>query len=68
MGLPPARIDILTGISGVTFEEAWPRRLVATVSGIDIPFLGRGDLLTNKRAAGRPKDLADVAALEDGME
>ena len=68
MGLPPSRIDILTGITGVTFDEAWPRRFVATVSGIDIPFLGLDDLLTNKRASARPKDLADVAALEDGTD
>ena len=65
MGLPPSRIDILTGITGVTFEDAWPRRLVATVAGLQLPFLGRDDLLANKRATGRPKDLADVAALED---
>lgn len=64
MGLPPVRIDILTGITGVTFDEAWPRRLVANVAGLDVPFLGRDDLLANKRATGRPKDLADVAALE----
>lgn len=65
MGLPPSRIDILTGISGVSFDEAWPRRMMATVSGQELPFLGKEDLLANKRAAGRPKDLADVASLED---
>lgn len=65
MGLPPSRIDILTGISGVSFDEAWPRRMMATVAGQELPFLGKEDLLANKRAAGRPKDLADVAALAD---
>jgi hypothetical protein len=63
MGLPPSRIDILTEISGVAFDEAWPRRLIATVSGQSIPFLGREDLLANKRATGRLKDLADVEDL-----
>ena len=68
MGLPPSRIDILTGISGVTFDDAWPRRRVVTVSGTPLPFLGREDLLTNKRATGRLKDLADVAALEGDVD
>lgn len=66
MGLPPARIDLLTGISGVTFDEAWPTRLTAAVSGMEVPFIGRAELIRNKRAAARPKDLADVAALEAG--
>ena len=66
MGLPPARIDILTGITGVAFEQAWPRRIVARVDSIDLPVLGREDLLVNKRATGRPKDLADVDALVEG--
>ena len=65
IGLPPARIDILTGISGVTFDEAWPRRVVATVAGQPLPFIGLADLIRNKRAAGRAKDLADVEALEE---
>jgi len=47
----------------VTFEEAWPRRAMHTVEGQALPFLGREDLERNKRAAGRPKDLADLAAL-----
>jgi hypothetical protein len=65
IGLPPARIDILTSITAVTFEEAWPRRLVAEVApGLQAPVLGREDLLRNKRAVGRPQDLADVARLE----
>ena len=64
MGLPPCRIDILTGISGVTFDEAWPQRLEATVAGLNLPFLGRASLVKNKRAAGRPKDLLDADELE----
>ncbi|MFT7622099.1 MAG: hypothetical protein ACI9WU_001266 [Myxococcota bacterium] len=64
MGLPPCRIDILTTISGVDFEPAWSRRVQHTVSGLILPFIGRADLITNKRASGRPKDLGDLAALQ----
>jgi hypothetical protein len=64
MGLPPYRIDILTGVSGVTFDEAWPGRLVSEVEGRPVPFIGRADLVKNKRAAARPKDLVDADALE----
>lgn len=68
IGVVPNRIDILTEISGVAFEEAWPRRVVFTIEGQPLPFLGREDLERNKRAAGRPKDIADLAALEDGED
>ena len=63
LGTPPRRIDILTEISGVEFEDAWPARLLATVEGIELPFLGRETLIQNKLASARPKDLADVSAL-----
>ena len=66
IGIPPCRIDILTAITGVQFEESWPRRVALTVEGVELPFIGRKDLLANKRAAGRPKDLGDIAALEEG--
>lgn len=66
MGLPPNRIDLMTGISGVAeFSAAWARRVEGPVRGRPVPFLGRADMIANKRAAGRPKDLADVAALEE---
>jgi hypothetical protein len=66
LGLPPNRIDLMTGISGVAeFSEAWSRRVEGPVRGRPVPFLGRADLIATKRAAGRPKDLADVAALEE---
>ena len=63
LGFPPYRIDILTSIDGVNFDEAWSRRVVVPVGGLDVPFISRQDLLTNKRAAGRPQDLADVERL-----
>jgi hypothetical protein len=64
IGVPPCRIDILTEITGVTFDEAWPGRLTTSVEGQTLAFIGRHELLTNKRAVGRPKDLGDVAFLE----
>jgi hypothetical protein len=64
IGVPPFRIDILTSIDGVTFDAAWPRRIHVRIGEIDVPVLGREDLIANKRAAGRPMDLADLAWLE----
>ena len=63
LGRPPHRIDLLTSISGVDFEAAWPTRVQAAIDGIPVPFLGREMLLANKRAAGRSKDIADVDKL-----
>lgn len=65
IGLPPNRIDILTKLSGVSFQRAWKRRMDVTFAdGLVCPVIGFDDLLANKRASGRPQDLADVAALE----
>ncbi len=64
IGNPPFRIDILTEISGVDFEEAWTSRLIAPVGEMELPFLGRESLIKNKIASGRPKDLADVSTLQ----
>jgi hypothetical protein len=65
IGVPPQRIDVLTDASGLRFEDAWPNRVeVAIAPDLVCPFLGLADLLRNKRAAGRPQDLADIAALE----
>ncbi|MGH9462859.1 MAG: hypothetical protein ACRD1X_16710, partial [Vicinamibacteria bacterium] len=66
LGLPPRRIDILTELSGVDFENAWPSRVEHVVGLLKVPFIGRSTLLENKRATGRTKDLADVEALEGG--
>lgn len=64
IGLPPHRVDVLTSISGVaSFDEAWERRVLAEVGGMSVPVLGRGDLLANKRASGRTKDVADLEAM-----
>jgi hypothetical protein len=65
MGMPPRRIDILTKISGVDFAAAWPKRIEADFgSDMRCCVIGLEDLLTNKRAAARTQDIADVEALE----
>jgi hypothetical protein len=63
IGLPPRRIDILTSITGVDFEDAWSARVSHDVGGLTAPFLGRAELVRNKRATGRAKDRADLEAL-----
>ncbi len=63
LGLPPRRIDLLTRIDGVAFEEAWRGRVEQEVDGLRLPFLGRAELMRNKAVAGRPQDLADLATL-----
>ena len=64
MGLPPLRIDVLTSIEGVTFDDAWPNRLISEIAGLTVFVIGRDDLLVNKRVVARPKDLGDVLMLE----
>jgi hypothetical protein len=63
IGLPPRRIDILTEISGVEFDEAWTTRVMQVVDDLEVPFLGREALVRNKRESGRDKDLADLRIL-----
>ncbi|HEX6049148.1 MAG TPA: nucleotidyltransferase [Gemmatimonadaceae bacterium] len=62
-GLPPNRIDILTGVSGLTFDDAWTNRLDALVEGVRVPVIALDDLVANKQASGREKDRADVKGL-----
>jgi len=63
LGYPPHRIDLLTGIDGVSFDAAWDRRVEFDIAERRIPFISRDDLIANKVAAGRPQDIADVARL-----
>ncbi len=65
LGLPPRRIDVLTSISGVSFDAAWLGRKTRVVEGVSLDFLGLDDFKTNKRASGRPKDLLDLVLLAD---
>lgn len=64
IGVEPSRIDILTAISGVDFNRAWDRRVSIEMDGVCINVLGREDLIVNKRASGRPKDLVDANTLD----
>ena len=63
LGRAPNRIDLLTGISGVTWEEAWKTRSTVSLDGLEVPLIGKEELIRNKKATGRPQDLADVARL-----
>lgn len=64
MGTPPFRIELLTEITGVAFDDAWPRRETHDLDGTRCYVISREDLIANKRAAGRPQDIADVDVLE----
>ena len=64
IGVPPIRIDIITAIDGVTFDDAWPSRIEAGFGDQTVPVLSWADLIRNKRTAGRPQDLLDVVWLE----
>jgi hypothetical protein len=63
MGVRPLRIELLTGISGVEFDECYPRREVMDFDGLPVPVICLEDLKANKRASGRYKDLADLDEL-----
>ena len=65
IGIPPLRIDILTQLTALQFDEAWKGRVRHSFGPYEVEFLGREALIKNKRAIGRHKDLADVEALED---
>lgn len=64
LGVPPNRVDLLTLIDGVSFEEAWAGRVAGTSGAQPVSFLGKAELIRNKRAVGRAQDLADLEALE----
>lgn len=64
LGRPPNRIDLLTSISGVSFDEVWNGRVAGELDGHAVTFIGRDALIRNKRASGRTKDLADIEELD----
>ncbi len=64
IGNSPRRIDILTNISGIEFEQAYANRKNVFLEGLEIPVISVSDLIANKRATGRTQDLADVEKLE----
>ena len=63
LGVPPMRIDILTGIDGVTFDEVWEQRVEVRIEKVSMHFISRELLIRNKRATGRAQDLADLESL-----
>jgi hypothetical protein len=65
LGIDPYRIDLITGISDVSFEEAWNDRVSGEIDGVPAAFLSLRLFRRNKRAAGRAKDLADLDAIPD---
>ena len=64
IGVEPVRIDIITAVDGLTFDAAWPNRVASEYGGEPVFVISREDLISNKRASGRPQDIADIAALE----
>jgi hypothetical protein len=66
MGVEPVQIHVMSAISGVEWDDAWTTRAHARLGTREVPILGREALLRNKRAAGHPKDLADIDALTSG--
>ena len=63
MGVPPVRVDILMGIPGGDFEQAWRSRREVDFGGLVVPFISKQDLIAVKKASGRPQDLIDVDLL-----
>ena len=66
LGRAPNRIDILTGISGITWREVWASRIQVNFDGLEIHVIGKAELMRNKQATGRPQDFADLARLRQG--
>ena len=64
LGVAPNRIDLLTAITGVGFDEAWTGRTAGALGGVPVSFLGYEALLKNKQATGRSRDVEDLARLK----
>jgi predicted nucleotidyltransferase len=67
IGNSPRRIDIITNISGIKFEQAYANRKAILIEGIEVPVISLQDLIANKRASGRMQDLADIEKLESAQ-
>lgn len=68
IGVEPSRIDILTSVDGVDFDEAWSQRASVRIDGLEVPIMSAAHVIRNKRTVGRPRDLADASALEAELE
>ena len=65
LGVPPNRMDLMTSIDGVTFDEVWASREEGSYGSQLVPFIGRAALIKNKSASRRPQDLADLDLLRN---
>ena len=65
MGVQPVQIHVMSTISGVTWDEVWSGRMMGQAGDHVVAFIGRAEFVRNKKAAGRPKDLADLEALRE---
>jgi hypothetical protein len=63
LGYEPNRIDLMTSVTGVSFDDAWDDRVAGDLDGLPVNFIGRASLLRNKDATGRPKDRIDAEEL-----
>ncbi len=63
LGVPPIRVDIINSLSGVSWKDAYNNRVQGTYGDVQVNYIGRDQFLSNKRAMGRKKDLADIEAL-----
>jgi hypothetical protein len=68
IGVPPNRVDIITEVEGVGFDDAWGDRREVEIEGLRIPVIGRAHLILNKRTVRRPQDLVDADLLESAEE
>jgi hypothetical protein len=66
IGIAPNRVDILTKIEAINFDEAWNHRKATEIHGLIVPVIGKSHLITNKKATDRPKDQLDVMWMEGG--
>lgn len=65
LGYPPLRIDLLSGIDGLHFNDCYPNRKIINIDGLSIDFIGYADLIKNKKASGRHQDLGDIDNLKE---
>ncbi len=65
LGYEPIRIDILSSLSGCSFKEVWENKAVGKYGEIDVHFIGKKELIKNKKATGRKQDIADIELLKD---
>ena len=67
LGIEPRRIDLMTHIDGVSFDDAWKNKVAVAIGDLEVFVLSKGDLLANKRAANRDKDSSDIAWLTENL-